>query len=157
MAHVLGVFVYVYNDSSNVYLVLTSYCSCPTECRLVRTSSSEPWQCIVSLRFLTDENNQPLDKARNIQFGLMITNPKDVEERLRRAQLAILNPSVDPQVFLNNHHHQSANSLNFSSNTVCLEIKGPELTDLSFYDLPGKRNPSIKCSYSFSYKIRSSR
>lgn len=71
---------------------------CPTECRL--SSSSEPWGCIVSLRFTTDKIGQPLGQARNERFGEPILKKADVEERIRRAQRAILNPSVDARQFL---------------------------------------------------------
>ncbi|GJJ07916.1 hypothetical protein Clacol_002122 [Clathrus columnatus] len=110
---------------------------CPTECRLIRVPSSEEWECAVSLRFLTDQDGSLLDAARNVQFGDIIKNPRDVEERLRRAQLAILNPSVPFEFFLEGHGQFTKPSLNFSNNIVCLEIKGPDVTDLSFCDLPG--------------------
>ena len=61
--------------------------SCPTECRL--SYSEYPWQCIVSLRFITDEL---LGQARNEVFGSVIYDKSEVEERIRRAQRAILNP-----------------------------------------------------------------
>ncbi|GJJ07912.1 hypothetical protein Clacol_002118 [Clathrus columnatus] len=113
---------------------------CPTECRLIRVSDSEPWECTVSLRFLTDQYGTLLDAARNIKFGNIIKNPQDVEEQLRRAQLAILNPSVPFAVFLEGNGqltNSESGSLNFSSNIVCVEIKSPDVTDLSFCDLPG--------------------
>ncbi|GJJ07887.1 hypothetical protein Clacol_002093 [Clathrus columnatus] len=110
---------------------------CPTECRLIRAPSSEEWECTVSLRFLTDQDGTLLDAARNVKFGNIIKNPRDVEERLRRAQLAILNPSVPFEVFLEGNGQLTKSSLNFSNNIVCLEIKGPDVTDLSFCDLPG--------------------
>ncbi|KAF8586089.1 hypothetical protein K439DRAFT_1632008 [Ramaria rubella] len=108
---------------------------CPTECRLV--NSTDPWLCIVTLRFTTDESGHPYQSARNIPFGTHIKNPKDVEERLRRAQRAILNPLTDYREFLADNHPNPTNALNFSTNCVSLEIRGPEVTDLSFCDLPG--------------------
>ncbi|KAF8514309.1 P-loop containing nucleoside triphosphate hydrolase protein [Gautieria morchelliformis] len=108
---------------------------CPTECRLIH--STEPWQCTVSLRFTTNESGNHYDSARNVQFGQVIRNPKDVEERLRRAQRAVLNPSLNPQQFLENTQANVRNALDFSTNIVSLEIQGPDVTDLSFCDLPG--------------------
>ena len=67
-----------------------SISSCPTECRLSRSDS--PWQCIVSLRFITDAQGQLLGQARNDVFGSVIYDQSEVEDRIRRAQRAILNP-----------------------------------------------------------------
>ena|SRR5882724_6840836 len=116
---------------------LTDLCRCPTQCQLVH--STEQWQCAVSLSFVTDEWDRPLDQIRNTTFGPTISNPDEVEERLRRAQRAALNPSVDPEHFLRNGHDQDlyVNALQFTTNYVSLEIRGPEIIDLSFCDLPG--------------------
>ena len=110
--------------------------SCPTECRLSR--SDFPWQCIVSLRFITDARGQLLGQARNDVFGSIIYNQSEVEERIRRAQRAILNPQKPPKDFLNNEDEDGlVSELNFSTNCVSLQISGPEVADLSFCDLPG--------------------
>lgn len=87
---------------------------------------------------MTDESGKNYDTVKNVQFGQVIRNPKDVEERLRRAQRAILNPSIDAQQFLENTHSNAGNTLNFSTNCISLEIKGQDVTDLSFCDLPGE-------------------
>jgi len=80
--------------------------------------------------------------AQNIPFGLVIRDKKLVEERIRRAQRAILCPSVNPETFLSGPDEDSGSrELTFSKNCVSLEISGPELTDLSFCDLPG--TPSL--------------
>ncbi|GJJ10607.1 hypothetical protein Clacol_004834 [Clathrus columnatus] len=110
---------------------------CPIECRLVRTTGSEPWQCTVSLRFLTDEHGNPLDLAKNITFGNIIKDPKDVQERLARAQLALLNPLTPPEVLLDSDNQLEHNLIGYSSNIVSIEIRSPDVTDLTFYDLPG--------------------
>ena len=110
--------------------------SCPTECRL--SHSDSPWQCIVSLRFITDAKGQLLGQARNEVFGKVIYNQSEVEERIRRAQRAILNPKKLPKDFLDNVDEDERNSeLNFSTNYVSLQISGPQVADLSFCDLPG--------------------
>ncbi|KAH6910213.1 P-loop containing nucleoside triphosphate hydrolase protein [Coprinopsis sp. MPI-PUGE-AT-0042] len=109
---------------------------CPTECRL--SHSSAPWQCEVSLRFITDANGQPLGQARNTTFGDVIRDKAQVEDRIRRAQRAILNPTKAPQVFLDDQEDQTfEDSLSFSSNCVSLKISGSGVADLSFVDLPG--------------------
>ncbi|KAF8959975.1 P-loop containing nucleoside triphosphate hydrolase protein [Flammula alnicola] len=112
---------------------------CPTECRLSRSDSS--WQCTVSLRFITDPSGQPLGQARNERFGAIIYDKSEVEERIRRAQLAILNPKVSATTFLegdeSDGNFDSSNQLSFSLNSVTLQISGPDVADLSFCDLPG--------------------
>ncbi|KZT27153.1 hypothetical protein NEOLEDRAFT_1131161 [Neolentinus lepideus HHB14362 ss-1] len=110
---------------------------CPTECKL--STSTEPWQCKISLRFETDEHGQPLGQARNVPFGETIHDKADVEERIRRGQLAVLNPGVSPRNFLEDDDivENSAGQLAFTTNSICLQISGPDVADLSFVDLPG--------------------
>ena len=72
-----------------------------------------------------------------VQFGDSIVDKSLVEDRIRRAQRAILNPSKDPIKYLQDEELPDDNELSFSKNYVSLEISGPELTDLSFVDLPG--------------------
>ncbi|KAJ7064490.1 P-loop containing nucleoside triphosphate hydrolase protein [Mycena amicta] len=120
---------------------------CPTECRLSR--SNTPWKCTVELRFITDKNGTPLGHARTEPFGDPVSDKADVEERIRRAQRAILNPSKSAQSFLEDAGNDDANSqdayghgamqdeMSFSTNFISLSISGPDLADLSFVDLPG--------------------
>lgn len=116
--------------------------SCPTECRLSR--SDTPWQCIVSLRFITDSDGQLLGQARNQVFGGIIYDKAQVEERIRRAQRAILNPKEPAKHFLEDKDKDRHRSeLSFSSNCVSLQVSGPDVADLSFCDLPGE---FIDCS-----------
>ena len=64
-----------------------------------------------------------------------------VEERIRRAQFAILNPKRDPLSFLNAPLDGIVNdldALSFSSNCISVRISGKGVDDLSFVDLPGK-------------------
>lgn len=61
-----------------------------------------------------------------------------MEERIRQAQRAILNPSKPFQGFLEGKEEsQHSIELSFSNNCVSLQISGPGLADLSFCDLPG--------------------
>ncbi|XP_006461470.1 hypothetical protein AGABI2DRAFT_192973 [Agaricus bisporus var. bisporus H97] len=110
---------------------------CPTECRL--SYSSQPWKCVVSLRITTDRSGQPLGQSRNETFGSTIYDKKEVDDRIRRAQLAILNPDKPANSFLNDDEPSlvEGNSLTFSKNCVSLAISGPDVADLSFVDLPG--------------------
>jgi len=74
-----------------------------------------------------------------------MSDPSAVEAAIRRAQLAILNPSVDYKKFENYKLPKepeklplgSKKQLSFSKNVVCLEISGPNVTDLTLIDLPG--------------------
>lgn len=88
----------------------------------------------------------PCSKSRvaEIPFGDLITNKKDVELALRRAQTAILNPSIESHKFLAmtadqlRKGVQGSKPLLFSKNVVCVDLQGPDLTDLAFIDLPGE-------------------
>lgn len=74
------------------------------------------------------------------EFGPLITNKADVELALRRAQCAVLNPKVATEKFSKASADQiklCKNEWAFSQNTVCLDLFGPDLTDLAFVDLPG--------------------
>lgn len=75
-----------------------------------------------------------------------LTDKTDVELALRRAQFWILNPKDSMNHILSLSMEElrapRENALAYSRNVVCLDISGPELTDLSFVDLPGM---SLEC------------
>ncbi|KAJ3503458.1 hypothetical protein NLJ89_g8422 [Agrocybe chaxingu] len=111
---------------------------CPIECRL--SHSNTQWHCTVSLRFTTGHDGQALGQARNQVFGDIIYDKSQVEDRIRRAQKAILNPKISANAFLNGNEEMertSGRQLTFSTNCVSLQISGPDVADLSFCDLPG--------------------
>lgn len=68
-----------------------------------------------------------------------------MELALRRAQAAILNPTIESHKFLGMSAEQLRKGIQgskpmlFSKNVVCVDLQGPDLTDLAFIDLPGKR------------------
>lgn len=111
---------------------------CPTECKLSR--SEDAWRCIVKLHITTGPLGEPCD-VKNVSFGPPITDKADVEDRIRRAQRAILNPNIDAQKFLYDSELDDQTpeqaELSFSKNSVSLEISGNDVADLSFVDLPG--------------------
>ena len=113
------------------------YCTrrCPTECRLMRSSGQ--WQCTVSLRLTVDANGLPLGQARTEKFGDVIFDKAQVEERIRRAQRAILNQGTPARVFLTMLEPEKEITDGFSANCITLHISGPDVADLSFCDLPG--------------------
>ncbi|KAK7471940.1 hypothetical protein VKT23_000046 [Stygiomarasmius scandens] len=110
---------------------------CPTECSL--SYSPSPWKCTVSLRIMTDSSGQLLGEPRNEQFGSVITKKDEVEDRIRRAQRALLHPELPRSRFLQDDEAEidDTNAPTFSSNCVSLKISGPDVADLSFCDLPG--------------------
>ncbi|KAJ1303118.1 hypothetical protein OPQ81_011319 [Rhizoctonia solani] len=108
---------------------------CPIECRLKR--SEQEWEATVYLRFESGKSGYT-GKTKEIQFGSQMTDRMEVQERIRRAQLAILNPSIEPSTFLNAEGNASyPSSRSFSQNCVIVVLSGNELSDLNFVDLPG--------------------
>ncbi|KAG8994198.1 hypothetical protein FRB94_010069 [Tulasnella sp. JGI-2019a] len=109
---------------------------CPTECRLQYGRS---WTCTVTLRFHVDTEDKPLPEVREVEFGPKLTDKDEVEKILRRAQRAILRPSLDPSMFLDDRDLSTNGdpAQTFSQNCICIRISGPQVPDLYFYDLPG--------------------
>ncbi|KAL0571649.1 hypothetical protein V5O48_010307 [Marasmius crinis-equi] len=113
---------------------------CPMECRL--SSSSGNWSCSISIRTEYDAQGQALNEVKEETFGPTITEKCKVENALRKAQFAVLNPSISHRKILAAGADELQGlakhpSLSFSRNVVCIDLEGPELTDLSFIDLPG--------------------
>ncbi|KIO31584.1 hypothetical protein M407DRAFT_67645 [Tulasnella calospora MUT 4182] len=108
---------------------------CPMECRL---QYGDVWSCKISLRFSVDRTGQPLTVVRDIPFGPTLYNAEDVEKMLRRAQRAILRPDLDPVLFVDDSDlHVFGVPMTFSRNCVSIQVTGPNVSDLYFYDLPG--------------------
>ncbi|KAE9398133.1 hypothetical protein BT96DRAFT_42598 [Gymnopus androsaceus JB14] len=113
---------------------------CPMECRLL--SSTGPWTCQISIREEFDRGGNRLREVFETPFGGTITDKSQVELALRRAQFAVLNPGIPQKDILNASPEKlktmaTQKSMPFSKNVVCVDLEGPELTDLSFIDLPG--------------------
>ncbi|KAJ3757669.1 P-loop containing nucleoside triphosphate hydrolase protein [Lentinula raphanica] len=115
---------------------------CPIECRL--SSSDRPWSCQISIRQEFDNSGERLRNISEKKFGEPLTDKVQVELSLRRAQFAILNPHVPwynilaaSAETLASMSAKSNTSLQFSKNIVCVDLEGPEFTELSFIDLPG--------------------
>jgi hypothetical protein len=89
------------------------------------------------LRIVT-EDGSVLPQPRKLEFGDPIYSKSLVTDRIRRAQCAILNPNTPFTYFLDaSPDTLEEKDLSFSSNSVCLEISGRDVEDLSFVDLPG--------------------
>ena len=115
------------------------------ECRL--SNSQDGWSCRISIRWEFDEDGERLDEVSEVPFGKLITDKDDVEPMLRRAQAAILNPSIPLSHFLEADMKTiraggvkvlGSKPLAFSRNVICVDLAGPDLGDLSFVDLPGE-------------------
>ncbi|KHN95893.1 Dynamin family protein [Metarhizium album ARSEF 1941] len=138
-----------------------------TRCPLhIRVSRNSDWSCRVWLRKeysfqpptdrpiaesdVTDEDpffpwrKQPVSAVH--EFKTM-QDKSQIEEVLRWAQIAILNDDKHHALFIPGSGGIAVNApiedaaagtvAKFSPNVVALEIKGPDLPDLSFYDMPG--------------------
>ncbi|RUP08584.1 P-loop containing nucleoside triphosphate hydrolase protein [Jimgerdemannia flammicorona] len=109
---------------------------CPMELRLKKTAES--WSCLIKIRWVYQAENKRFDSVREEAFGEPITDSCDVEDRVRRAQKAVLNPSKSSLTFLHGElAKDEANELKFSRNIVCIEVKGRSCPNLSLMDLPG--------------------
>ena len=105
---------------------------------VLRSKATDGWGCAVKLRF---ESPSEVPMGRELgTFDFATTQiPEEVSLMIRRAQLAILNPSKDPKDFLafdEAQCHKHASELQFSRNMVVVEIVGANV-DVTFIDLPG--------------------
>ena len=104
-------------------------------CRL--SKSDESWKCTVSLSFNSSRSSTS-KKPVTVQFGGVITDRSRVEERIRRAQRAVLSPNTDHTLLLNAPENKLPPAeLTFTTDSVQIEISDRNLTNLSFFDLPG--------------------
>ena len=140
--------------------------SCPIH---IKTGHANTWSCRISLHLsykyspqdssppiqaneVTEENPFPPWNETDLvtkDFDV-ITDESELEEALRSAQRAILNPSKPHKLYVPGGQGKVSPSRNateakFSPNVVSVEISGPSLSPLSFFDLPEIfQNPSQK-------------
>ncbi|KAG9033665.1 hypothetical protein FRB95_014553 [Tulasnella sp. JGI-2019a] len=109
---------------------------CSTTCHVKRASS---WCCRVLLVFDYDSDFEPLPSRRVVPFGPSLNNNSEVEKTLRRAQRALLCPTLDPSLFLDDSDlsQRGPKALRFTPNSLWINIRGPNLPDMFFQDLPG--------------------
>ncbi|KAJ7331028.1 hypothetical protein DFH08DRAFT_1022202 [Mycena albidolilacea] len=100
------------------------------------STKKPPAPLLLASASIRDQNGQFLGQARSVVFGGPIIDKAEVENRIRRAQRAILCPSKAAQTFLTGDDSGPA-EISFSTNYISLQISGPEIADLSFVDLPG--------------------
>ena len=111
------------------------------ECRLSRADG--PWSCQIKIRWEYDGARRRAT-VEEVPFGPRLSRKEDVELMLRRAQAAVLGQGSPLHGFLKMSADDARaaakeSKAQFSRNVVCVELSGPELTDLSFVDLPGGR------------------
>jgi hypothetical protein len=81
---------------------------------------------------------------------MVITDKGELEAALKWAQIAILNPSKSHKLYMPHAQNnlfvsRDDTEAKFSPNVVSVEMSGPGLAPLSFFDLPGIfQNPSQK-------------
>ncbi|EUC61814.1 myxovirus resistance protein [Rhizoctonia solani AG-3 Rhs1AP] len=106
---------------------------CPIECQSQHADLA--WRAQVFLKFERSEQDSRSDLGDEVPFGGPLDDPELVEERIKLAQLAVLNPHVDPELILRGEIPHGG--LSFTKNAVIVKLSGRELADLSFVDLPG--------------------
>jgi hypothetical protein len=115
--------------------------SCPMECTMTQ---DDQWSCTISLHLEFNANGDPHQVTTTVPFGPILTNKEEIEIWLRRAQAAIL----CPHIMSDNFHRKTKEDitqlqktdklmLGFSKNTIHVDVKDPDITGLSFVDLPG--------------------
>lgn len=107
-------------------------------------SSDERWYCDITLRYEYDDIGIRLGSPKTEVFCPRIQKKGEVDLWLRRAQMAMLSPHKPHQDFaqmsqddLRYVSGSDSRVRKFSRNTICVDIKDPEATNLSFLDLPG--------------------
>ncbi|KAI7204945.1 P-loop containing nucleoside triphosphate hydrolase protein [Hortaea werneckii] len=123
---------------------------CPFQ--ITTSSSPLPWTCRIFLQpkyryspaFKAGRDKTKYDRWDELNgepFHFATIHDKhSLEETLKRAQLALLNPRTDPAHFQSAHISWGKNELAFSPNLIHIQIDGPDLPELSFFDLPGAIN-----------------
>lgn len=131
---------------------------CPLQINLSQCDQDQPWKCVVYLSrpYLWDRDGTLRQNyKRNETIGhwvyqgapdderfCVLGERSEIAEAIKWAQIAILNPDRDSQTLVPGKnfvamHELKKNQEEFSPNIVRLDISGPDLPTLSFYDLPG--------------------
>lgn len=128
---------------------------CPMEINLSESKLGEAWKCVIYLsrRYWFDPSKQMRAVPRSAQtlgpwvpiggrdeeVFISLTDKSKVENAIKWAQIAILNPNSDSQIYVpgKNQTTDPKTAVKFSPNVVRLDISAPGFSALSFYDLPG--------------------
>jgi hypothetical protein len=129
---------------------------CPAN---IVTSAAETWSCTISLwqKYEYVPPRQPVKPRdvtkknpfypwverdlRTLQFKVL-TDKAELEEAMKWAQIALLNHNHNYKSFIPGagqrwEERDDSTEAEFSPNVVVVSISGPDLTSLSFFDLPG--------------------
>lgn len=116
---------------------------CPFRITTTAARPGEGWSCKIGLsrRWVLGRGGRWEDtNAPSVEFAT-VYQKSELEQVLRLAQVAILNPRLDPNTLLAlGAAPDGLSSLSFSVNAIDLHICGPELPELSIVDLPGSIN-----------------
>ena len=151
-----------------------------TRCPIhIRLSSNSEWSARISLHIdyafrprqghmkvtISDKFPPWVRQARETKdFKILGKDHRDrIEECLRWAQVALLTPDTSHTSFEPDVGHIAIGSslaeaitkmtAKFSPNIIGLEIKGPDLPDLSFFDLPGLIKSTAKEEDTYLVKV----
>ncbi|PQE17745.1 dynamin family protein [Rutstroemia sp. NJR-2017a BVV2] len=129
---------------------------CPAN---IVTSAAETWSCTISLwqKYEYVQPRQPVKPQnitqknpfypwrerdlRNLPFKVL-TDKSELEDAMKWAQIALLNHNQNYKSFIPGagqrwEEDDVTTEAEFSPNVVVVSISGPDLTSLSFFDLPG--------------------
>ena len=108
---------------------------------VILTNAEETtWQCQISLRIIYDKNGKREPEPAVVPMGSLLSDPNEVEARLRSAQNTILKlpfAKGDVDKLVEEEISGEAKVVGFSKNVVRLDVSGPGLVDVTFIDLPG--------------------
>ncbi|KAE8453298.1 hypothetical protein EG329_011365 [Mollisiaceae sp. DMI_Dod_QoI] len=134
---------------------------CPAN---IKTSPADEWSCKVSLQqsyrydnprgriinssSVNKKNPFPpwIEQSLEVKEFITVDDKAKLEEAIKWAQIALLNHDEDFTAFIPGVGHRTKNGFQherevatakFSPNLIAIEISGPGLPALSFYDLPG--------------------
>ncbi|GAB7363442.1 hypothetical protein MBLNU230_g3716t1 [Neophaeotheca triangularis] len=122
---------------------------CPFQ---ITTKEGTQWSCSVSVRkAYSFDSSVRADEQNAFDHWWRLETPElthlrtvyakeELAETLRRAQMVVLNPNDDAHKIFNTPQAVKKNRAMFSPNVVTLDIEGPGLLPMSFYDLPGAIN-----------------
>ncbi|KAI9046274.1 putative dynamin GTPase [Aspergillus affinis] len=127
---------------------------CPMEINLSQNNRGEPWICHVYLsrKYMFDSSHKLaripkkckglgpwIEQDQEDELFITLYENDDVQEAIKWAQIAILNPGHAPSDYMPGRNADATMDcqVKFSPNVVRLDISAPNFPNLSFYDLPG--------------------
>jgi hypothetical protein len=92
---------------------------------------------LITLRWLEFRRQ----KSHSLLFDFCYST-RNISDMVSRAQLALLNPAMRSDIFVSKKiadpvAHEEKGQLQFTRNVVCVDVKGPSVSNLTLIDLPG--------------------